>query len=95
MLKYINLFVSRISGIITESEKKIFEAVNKKTVHSVYWMPLIWAGAIVTRARREGRVGDDFAVKTMIDEISKFRSSCGALTSYDWINIPLVYTQVG
>ena len=54
----------------------------------------MWAGAIVTKARKEGKIKDDFKEKTIIDEISKFRSQCGTLTSYDWINIPLVYTQV-
>jgi len=30
----------------------------------------------------------------MLDQIAAFRGNCGSLTSYDWINIPLVYTQV-
>ncbi|KAB7504533.1 Bestrophin-1, partial [Armadillidium nasatum] len=38
--------------------------------------------------------GDDFAVKTIIDAINTFRGMCGGLLSYDWISIPLVYTQV-
>lgn len=82
------------SGIITASEKKIFDDLNTKTSHPKYWMPLIWAGSIVTRARMEGRIRDDFTVKTIVDEISKFRGLCGGLLSYDWISIPLVYTQV-
>lgn len=57
-------------------------------------LPLVWASSIVTRARKEGRIRDDFAVKTIIDEINKFRGQCGLLLTYDHINIPLVYTQV-
>ena len=81
-------------GIVTESEKKIFDDLNEKTTHPKYWMPLIWAGSIVTRARNEGRIRDDFTVQTIVNEIKKFRSSCGGLLGYDWISIPLVYTQV-
>ena len=61
--------------------------------HPKYWMSLVWAGAIVTRAKKEGRIKDDFAFRTIIKEINKFRSGCGGLLDYDWISIPLVYTQ--
>ncbi|RXG68501.1 Bestrophin-2 [Armadillidium vulgare] len=89
------LFVSTsIHGFMTSSEKKIFDDLNSKTSHPMYWMPLVWAGAIVARARKEGRIRDDFAVKTIIDAINTFRGMCGGLLSYDWISIPLVYTQV-
>ena len=39
-------------------------------------MSLVWAGAIVTRAKREGRITDEFATKTIIDEINKFGTKC-------------------
>jgi len=81
-------------GLVNENERRILEMMDAKTLHSIYWMPLAWAGAIITRARRENAIRDDFSVKTILDEISKFRGACGSLTSYDWINIPLVYTQV-
>ena len=54
----------------------------------------MWAGAIVQRARKEGRIREDFAFHTIIKEINKFRAGCGMLMSYDWISVPLVYTQV-
>lgn len=57
-------------------------------------LPLVWASSIITRARKEGRIRDDFAVKTIIDELNKFRGQCGLLISYDTISVPLVYTQV-
>ncbi|XP_042237651.1 uncharacterized protein LOC121876534 isoform X2 [Homarus americanus] len=82
------------AGFMTTNEQKIFDALDAKTSHPKYWMPLVWAGSIITRARKEGRIRDDFAVKTIIDEINRFRGLCGGLLSYDWISIPLVYTQV-
>ncbi|CAH0759222.1 unnamed protein product [Diatraea saccharalis] len=57
-------------------------------------LPIVWATSIVTRARKEGRIRDDFAVKTIIDELNKFRGQAGLLLSYDTISVPLVYTQV-
>lgn len=57
-------------------------------------LPIVWAASIVTRARKEGRVRDDFAVKTIVDELNKFRGQAGLLLSYDTISVPLVYTQV-
>jgi len=83
------------AGIITDSELKIIESVDEKCIqHPKYWMSLVWAGAVVTRAKKEGRIKDDFAFRTIIKEINKFRSGCGGLLDYDWISIPLVYTQV-
>ncbi|XP_068210208.1 bestrophin-4-like [Palaemon carinicauda] len=82
------------SGLMTSNEKKIFEGMVSKTNHPLHWLPLVWAGSVVARARKENRIKDDFAMKTIIDEINNFRGKCGGLLSYDWISIPLVYTQV-
>ena len=62
--------------------------------HPKHWMSLVWAGAVVTRAKKEGKIKDEFAFQTIIKEINDFRSNCGGLLAYDWIPIPLVYTQV-
>ena len=61
--------------------------------HPKYWISLVWAGAVVTRAKKEGKIKDEFAFQTIIKEINNFRSNCGSLLAYDWIPIPLVYTQ--
>lgn len=83
------------AGLLLENEKIIMSNLNSKFPrHSKHWMPIIWAASIVTRARREDRIRDDFAVKTVIDELNKFRGQCGLLISYDTISVPLVYTQV-
>jgi bestrophin, other len=41
--------------------------MSMKTTSNKYFVPLVWAGSVVTRARKEGRIKDDFAVKTLID----------------------------
>ncbi|XP_037083681.1 bestrophin-2-like, partial [Pollicipes pollicipes] len=73
------------AGIMTETERKIFEIMNKKTAAPQILMPLVWAGSIVTKARKEGRIRDDFAVKTLVDSINAFRSGLGNVLNYDWI----------
>ncbi|KAJ8873602.1 hypothetical protein PR048_024420 [Dryococelus australis] len=83
------------AGLLTDNEKCIMSDLNSKFPrHSKHWLPIVWAASIVTRARKEGRIRDDFAVKTIIDELNKFRGQCGLLLSYDNISVPLVYTQV-
>ncbi|XP_050444136.1 bestrophin-1-like [Adelges cooleyi] len=82
------------SGFLLPAEQTVFESMNAKTSHSNYWMPLVWAATIVTQAKREKRIADEFSTKTLVHEINKIRSDCHNLLSYDWISIPLVYTQV-
>lgn len=83
------------SGLMTDSEKSVIVDLNSKfPAHSKHWLPIVWAASIVTRARKEGRIRDDFAVKTIIDELNTFRGRCGVLLNYDSISVPLVYTQV-
>lgn len=47
------------------NEQSILE--NLKTPYNKYFVPLVWSNAVVNRARKEGRIKDDFAVKTLID----------------------------
>ncbi|XP_019887650.1 bestrophin-4 isoform X2 [Ooceraea biroi] len=83
------------SGLLLENELSIFQSLNKKFPKpGKHWLPIVWAASIVTRARKEGRIRDDFAVKTLIDELNKFRGMCGSILHYDTISVPLVYTQV-
>ncbi|KAA0194689.1 hypothetical protein HAZT_HAZT001604, partial [Hyalella azteca] len=81
------------AGFITGNERQIYSRMSERTPHTLYWMPMAWAGALVCRARKENRIKDDIAMKTIIDEITRLRSRCGSLLGYDAINIPLVYTQ--
>lgn len=53
------------AGILLPNEQKVLEKMGTK--FNTYFVPLIWAASIVARARKEGRIKDDFAVKTLID----------------------------
>ncbi|EDV97729.1 bestrophin-2 [Drosophila grimshawi] len=83
------------AGLLNKNEALIISKMDEKfPKHYKYWMPLMWASSIMTRARKEGRIWDDFSLKSMIDELNKFRGDCNMLTHYDMISVPLVYTQV-
>lgn len=59
-----------------------------------FWIPLVWCTALVRQARVEGRITHDYSAQLLLEEINKFREALLRLKNYDWINIPLVYTQV-
>lgn len=82
------------SGIMLDSEKKIFELMDAKSPMSKYWMPLVWATNIINRARNEGIIKSDHIVQTLLVELSDIRRRLGALIGYDTVCVPLVYTQV-
>ena len=33
-------------------------------------------------------------MKMLLEKVDNFRGHCGSLLNYDWVNVPLVYTQV-
>jgi bestrophin, other len=83
------------AGLLNESEMKIIEDLEVKYPGtSKNFLPIVWAASIVTKARQQGRIYDDLAVKTLIKSLNNFRGSCGVLMAYNSISIPLVYTQV-
>lgn len=83
-----------LKGLMLHSEEKRFHDLNAKSLYAKYWVPLVWAGSIVATARKKGEIQDDLSMKTLMDELCAFRAKCGSLISYDWVPIPLVYTQV-
>ncbi|XP_036938625.1 bestrophin-4 [Acanthopagrus latus] len=80
------------AGFMTTHELKLFELLHSD--FNKYWMPLTWFSNLASRAREEGRVRDDIALRLLMDELNKYRAKCSLLFHYDWISIPLVYTQV-
>ncbi|XP_044749295.1 bestrophin-2-like [Coccinella septempunctata] len=82
------------AGLINKEEKKIIEELDNEYTHTKYWLPLAWASNIVIRARQEGLIRDDECVEKILDALNDFRDKCARLLDYDWISVPLVYTQV-
>lgn len=50
---------------MTDGEKEVFE--NIPSDYNKFYIPMIWATSLVVRARKENRIRDDFALKTMLD----------------------------
>ncbi|KAM3603916.1 uncharacterized protein V6R79_004014 [Siganus canaliculatus] len=80
------------AGFMTSQELKLYESLHSD--FNKYWMPLTWFSNLASRAREEGRVRDDMALRLLMDELNNYRARCSLLFHYDWISIPLVYTQV-
>ncbi|KAM5169890.1 bestrophin-2a [Mantella aurantiaca] len=80
------------AGFMTRFERKKFE--NLRSSYNKYWVPCVWFCSLAAQARNEGRIRDDHAYKMLIEELNAFRGNCGMLFHYDWISVPLVYTQV-
>ncbi|XP_038405496.1 bestrophin-3 isoform X1 [Canis lupus familiaris] len=77
---------------MTADERKLFD--HLKSPHLKYWVPFIWFGNLAAKARKEGRIRDSVDLQSLMTEMNKYRSWCSLLFGYDWVGIPLVYTQV-
>ncbi|XP_027979181.1 bestrophin-4 [Eumetopias jubatus] len=80
------------SGFMSQEERKKFESL--KSDFNKYWIPCVWFTNLAAQARRDGRIRDDIALCLLLEELNKYRAKCSMLFHYDWISIPLVYTQV-
>uniref|UniRef100_A0A669QZN3 Bestrophin homolog n=1 Tax=Phasianus colchicus TaxID=9054 RepID=A0A669QZN3_PHACC len=80
------------AGFLTREERRRLDAL--RSPYNKFWVPCVWFGALAGQARREGRVRDDCTLKLLMEELNRFRANCSLLFHYDWISVPLVYTQV-
>ncbi|VVC36988.1 Hypothetical protein CINCED_3A015536 [Cinara cedri] len=81
------------SGYMTADEIEVFYSLPKVEFNT-YWVPSTWFTNLLKEARKAKRIEDAEGVKIIMEEFNEFRSKCGLLWSYDWISIPLAYTQV-
>ncbi|XP_024902123.1 bestrophin-1 isoform X1 [Pteropus alecto] len=85
------------AGFMTPAEHKHLEKLSLP--HNTFWMPWVWFANLSMKAWIGGRIRDPVAVKTSTfppapQEMNTLRTQCGQLYAYDWISVPLVYTQV-
>nr|XP_060633454.1 bestrophin-3 [Anolis sagrei ordinatus] len=79
-------------GFMTQEERRVFDEL--KSPHLKYWIPFVWFGNLAAKARQDGRIRDSVDLQTLMNEMNRYRSWCSLLFGYDWVGIPLVYTQV-
>ncbi|XP_029438878.1 bestrophin-1 [Rhinatrema bivittatum] len=80
------------AGLMTLDEQKKFERLVSP--HNKFWIPCVWFANLAVKARDEGRISDNVILKLILNELNNLRTQCGRLYGYDWISVPLVYTQV-
>ncbi|XP_064454636.1 titin-like isoform X2 [Ornithodoros turicata] len=81
------------AGFMTKIEVDMWQSIPS-TEFNTFWIPCTWFINLLREARNECRITDAQGVKLILEEFNDFRAKCGLLWSYDWISIPLVYTQV-
>lgn len=80
-----------IAGLMTEEEYSIYKETTP--THGRWFVPVSWMINLLARCRKEERISD-YAYQMLLDELWTHRGYSAMLTMYDWVNIPLVYTQV-
>lgn len=81
------------AGFMTKQELEMLQSVPS-TEFNTFWIPCTWFINLLRESKQECRITDSNGLKLIMEEFNEFRSKCGLLWSYDWISIPLVYTQV-
>ncbi|ETN68493.1 hypothetical protein NECAME_05576 [Necator americanus] len=75
---------------MTEAEK---ERIEGEDIKRVYWMPIEWAMQLLKKCYSRHQI-DEYHFAVLCQNIAKYREMMHNLLSFDWINVPLVYTQV-
>ena len=53
------------SGFITHEEAVIYEQVNCS--YNKFWVPLVWANAVLTQCRRDGKIESDMGFRLIME----------------------------
>uniref|UniRef100_A0A0R3TCE2 Bestrophin homolog n=1 Tax=Rodentolepis nana TaxID=102285 RepID=A0A0R3TCE2_RODNA len=82
------------AGLITPDELRLYEESATDNMPPINFLPLCWAQELVTEMYKEKNIVFDRAVELLTAELGAYRDKLYKLVIYDWINVPLVYTQV-
>ncbi|KFD52090.1 hypothetical protein M513_07072 [Trichuris suis] len=80
------------AGFMNEEEHRQYEEVQ--CLHHKFWIPIQWCCTLLHKARKESLIENDLLLNQLIDDIMNYRQNLMMLLNYDWISVPLVYTQV-
>ncbi|XP_045025171.1 bestrophin-1-like [Daphnia magna] len=90
--RYPNLESLVLDGVMTRKEKQSFESIVP--VVNLFWVPATWFATALQDAFSDGMLTNEYGTKLIMEEFLEFRANCGALWSYNWVSIPIIYTQV-
>ncbi|VDM45856.1 unnamed protein product [Toxocara canis] len=83
------------SGLLTRDEEKMLNAIRVEIdPHQKWFVPLNWIQTMVVRCFEKGTLTHTNEMRVILDSLEKYRQGFFQLFIYDWITIPLVYTQV-
>ncbi|XP_021107492.1 LOW QUALITY PROTEIN: bestrophin-1 [Heterocephalus glaber] len=80
------------AGFMSPAEYKRLEQLSLP--HNMFWVPWVWFANLAMQAWHRGRIRDSVLLQSLLNEMNILSTQCGLLYGSDWINIPLVYTQV-
>ena len=76
------------AGLMREDELEVITKLDQTVSANKWFLPLVWATDICTRALAEGKVRPQ-TIKCLVGELVHI-----SIINYDWVSVPLVYTQV-
>ena len=71
----------------------MFQRLDHKVSANKWFLPLIWTSDILKLGLEEGRLRPQ-CVTSMLLEVVRIREALTTILSYDWVSVPLVYTQL-
>ncbi|VIO98688.1 Uncharacterized protein BM_BM3773 [Brugia malayi] len=77
--------------LMTEEEYKMFTGVEER--HGKWFVPVMWISNLLGALYRQQRI-DSVQLNMLMQQLYSFRDGFAMLFVYDWVKIPLVYTQV-
>ena len=80
------------AGLMREDEYKVLVNLDGKVHANKWFLPLVWAARMVGSGVTEGYIHPPTAT-ALTQEINDVREKLQTLLSYDWVSVPLVYTQ--
>ena len=84
------------AGLMTNTEMEAIANAQKQSeyMNTFYWLPMNWSANLVMNAEKERIICNPNYLVEILSEINKIRGMNGNLLAYDWINIPIIYTQL-
>ncbi|KAE9417694.1 hypothetical protein Angca_010032, partial [Angiostrongylus cantonensis] len=83
------------SGLINREEMELFRKIQVNVdPHQKWFVPINWIQTMMIRCFERGTLSHTNELRVLLDALEKYRNGFFQLFIYDWIAIPLVYTQV-
>uniref|UniRef100_A0A914UQ25 Bestrophin homolog n=1 Tax=Plectus sambesii TaxID=2011161 RepID=A0A914UQ25_9BILA len=79
------------SGLMTKEEYDLY--TGTEAPHGKWFLPTIWILNLIKATYKQGRI-DSVQLDIIMRQVYAYRDGFAMLFVYDWIKIPLVYTQV-